>query len=751
MPWTQVFKHCATALTLLSCTYAGLGVAIARADQFHWSSASHQPFEADFNQDGYPDLLLHAKTNTQQHYLLQGNATKRYDMKQRIQLASQLDGLAWSSDKMQLVALRQATSPEATTATPILAISRSGDQALLLQMNLRAKRPDIKQIYPQKRNPWLQHTDKPRYFSGDFDGDGSADLLQIDEKSGEHQVILAAKNQTFKVDNKISQTIRRGLKHNERLIIRDFNRDGQDDIFALSRHGKQPNVLIYSNGKGGFNPADIKRIAVIQAGLQWSDASAGIMATTRKSDNQVVLFRAYNSAERKQSSANCLGWVYDTEAGQASEYCPAPVTGSRLSAQSNGALLLNDCPIEMSVTSNSPQWSNCGSGTIVPNTPTAAPQVNYGPHAHNANLKVSLANTQDDDTFIYELWAQHSHGDLYHLGDVVAPHWSAPTATVALYVTLPTSGTFNLMYRGCHANGCSGFGPASTVAIYPSPGTHTVSASAAFGGTISPKMTQVEHGQTAVFQVTPNPGYIVQSILGCHGVANQNPYVTGAVVAACNIEATFAARTYRVSTSTSTGGTIDRPYQDVLYGQSATFQITPHSGYTAIVTGCGGSLMGTRYQTGPISNACTVTAAFSPQLPNTPDPLTRYDYDARGRLIKMQGDSTIAATYLLDNANNRLAVTAQTAPPSQPTITSFSAPATVAQTGSHATISWASSQASHCALQISGATALEQNLPQNGTITVSIGSTTGVTLTCYNGSLSAAKGKIIRVGTGVMH
>jgi hypothetical protein len=53
--------------------------------------------------------------------------------------------------------------------------------------------------------------------------------------------------------------------------------------------------------------------------------------------------------------------------------------------------------------------------------------------------------------------------------------------------------------------------------------------------------------------------------------------------------------------------------QNVIYNGTASFTVTPNSGYhISSVTGCGGTLAGNTYTTGPITVDCTVTASFAP-------------------------------------------------------------------------------------------------------------------------------------------
>ncbi|WP_111642532.1 WD40/YVTN/BNR-like repeat-containing protein [Marinimicrobium alkaliphilum] len=69
-----------------------------------------------------------------------------------------------------------------------------------------------------------------------------------------------------------------------------------------------------------------------------------------------------------------------------------------------------------------------------------------------------------------------------------------------------------------------------------------------------------------------------------------------------------------VSTSAGTGGSISPSSTSVTQGATATFTVTPESNHTLIsVSGCGGSLSGNTYTTGPITGTCTLTATFALQ------------------------------------------------------------------------------------------------------------------------------------------
>jgi hypothetical protein len=78
-------------------------------------------------------------------------------------------------------------------------------------------------------------------------------------------------------------------------------------------------------------------------------------------------------------------------------------------------------------------------------------------------------------------------------------------------------------------------------------------------------------------------------------------------------QATTTISSYTITPHASAGGRItpDTP-QPVNFNATVGFTITPDNGYRInTVTGCGGSLNGATYTTGPITGNCTVSATFA--------------------------------------------------------------------------------------------------------------------------------------------
>ncbi len=76
---------------------------------------------------------------------------------------------------------------------------------------------------------------------------------------------------------------------------------------------------------------------------------------------------------------------------------------------------------------------------------------------------------------------------------------------------------------------------------------------------------------------------------------------------------TTAVTAYTITTTASTGGSVTPGTTTVNSGQTAKFTVSASNGYTVqSVTGCGGTLSGNTYTTGPVTDNCTVNASFKP-------------------------------------------------------------------------------------------------------------------------------------------
>ncbi|MCP5420098.1 MAG: hypothetical protein H6970_13885 [Gammaproteobacteria bacterium] len=125
--------------------------------------------------------------------------------------------------------------------------------------------------------------------------------------------------------------------------------------------------------------------------------------------------------------------------------------------------------------------------------------------------------------------------------------------------------------------------------------------------------------------------------------------------------ATFTLKSYTVTGEASTGGSITPPSQTVDHGAMATFLVTPDSGYQIdVVSGCGGTLSGATYTTGPITAACTVNASFSVIVGSGPSSVVASDGTFTDQVEILWSAATSATGYRVFRDGNQVAQTAGT-------------------------------------------------------------------------------------------
>jgi len=88
------------------------------------------------------------------------------------------------------------------------------------------------------------------------------------------------------------------------------------------------------------------------------------------------------------------------------------------------------------------------------------------------------------------------------------------------------------------------------------------------------------------------------------------------------------------------------------------------------------------------------------------------------------------------------------APVLLPIITTFNSPSSVNRSGAWITISWTSTNTTHCALAEFGDYSSYPSLSTSGTQSIRIYEDTAITLTCYKGSNSDSKAQLIRADLG---
>ena len=203
----------------------------------------------------------------------------------------------------------------------------------------------------------------------------------------------------------------------------------------------------------------------------------------------------------------------------------------------------------------------------------------------------------------------------------------AGTAPETCRFTNPTPGVWTIEVFG-YSSGTTGY--RLTATLLPSNLTLTltgssyepnlgvnylVTAMAGQGGSIDPTSASVEQGTTTSFAVSPWRGNSIESVTGCGGTLSGNTYTTGEVTEACTVTASFSLNSYTVTATAGNDGSITPSTATVNHGATTSFTVTPQDGYGIVaISGCGGSLSGQTYTTGPVTEACEVSAEFRIQF-----------------------------------------------------------------------------------------------------------------------------------------
>jgi hypothetical protein len=204
------------------------------------------------------------------------------------------------------------------------------------------------------------------------------------------------------------------------------------------------------------------------------------------------------------------------------------------------------------------------------------------------------------------------------LGAVITPTSSVVAhGDTTSFIITTTAGYSIDMVRGCNGDlvGNTYTTGAITenchVGVSTSVNSYLVHATAGEGGSISPGSATVSHGSSISFTVAADSGYSINSVTGCGGSLNGNTFTTGLITAACSVSASFSQNSYTVTATAGEGGSISPGSAIVSHGGSAAFTVAADSGYSInSVTGCGGTLNGNTFTTGPITAACSVSASF---------------------------------------------------------------------------------------------------------------------------------------------
>jgi mannose/cellobiose epimerase-like protein (N-acyl-D-glucosamine 2-epimerase family) len=156
----------------------------------------------------------------------------------------------------------------------------------------------------------------------------------------------------------------------------------------------------------------------------------------------------------------------------------------------------------------------------------------------------------------------------------------------------------------------------SIAAVFEAVPTYTILASAGSGGSISPSGTiTVSEGASQTFTITPSTGYNVSSVtVDGSSVGTVTTYTFTDITANHEISASFSIKSYTITASAGTGGSISPSGAvAVQHGSSQTFSMSPSSGYLIAGVLVDGISVGSpsSYTFSSVTAPHTISASFS--------------------------------------------------------------------------------------------------------------------------------------------
>lgn len=517
--------------TLLTTLLISAVFPILAQEDIQWDNNSHRSLFADFNGDNIPDLLLQANTSNSTSMWVAGTGTSKaptYQSNVSKTLSDSVTGSTWY------------------TNDTIILPGRINDDAINDLLIIRPKQQSISWLEGSNNSPltkdhsientklpWNKSDDVFEYFGGDFNGDGFLDLLALSTEEGKHLLYHGTGTGNFTLAQKVSKKAKWGLRKQEQPIIRDFNGDGRDDIFALAKKANKKHYVVYADEKGLLKNKNIETVKEKFADFKWFNDFHSSSAQNIDDFSGFELLRRFNhpggydeegtyipgdADEEVLARKECKILFYSPNSKDKGAVCESAVTVGNLKGDSE------ETSRQANTTS---QYEPTEPDVFPPSTPASKPTSSVG-----AYPAVNQSFTMSWNSVVGSLYYQifHSTTDSNYSLLYSGTGFSKSTSYSSI-------GYRYFRYKACNAAGCSGFSPYYRTYIYSIPGTTSgVSVSPAsfiIGNTASiswskpsgiigsgayytirelrpngstATVKQVSHGSTSSSNVTPGSG-----------------------------------------------------------------------------------------------------------------------------------------------------------------------------------------------------------------------------------------------------
>ena len=242
---------------LCCCCFLSVFQSLAEKLAVPWQGHHYSPHFADINGDGVSDLLLQSRSSFYFSYWIFG-VVDAHGVVRHYQQDAVLIHQVLHDKAVVLADVNGDGFSDLVSAHEVVLSGGSGfGESVAFGQAIASQGDEL--------------------LSGDFNGDGLADVLVLSSTGGEHSLYHGAVG-----DDDADVTLQwvdvlkgaawakegeRGLS--ERLGVFDMDGDGRDDIFVQGLKANQPHFVIYADESGLLLPANTKRIGAKIGGRDW--------------------------------------------------------------------------------------------------------------------------------------------------------------------------------------------------------------------------------------------------------------------------------------------------------------------------------------------------------------------------------------------------------------------------------------------------------------------------------------------------
>ena len=426
-------------------SFTSFAAAAAAEHTASWNNLTHQPHYADINGDGFNDLLLQAIDS--QHSSSWVNASASHDgYIQYHQTNQQQLNLDLINSKVQLADFNGDGFADLLVRQAQGAVTYFGGA-----QGFDLTTVDATTAINHPAADWQTAPSDFESVSGDFNGDGYADLLLLSQTNQNHQLLHSNGQGQLSLVQSINKNVKWGKVNSDKLLVADFNADGKDDIFAHAKAQSKKHYVVYANTQGKLKPSNTEQIKAQITDVDWHGDAFSVVAGFADNDNLSEVVRFNNALGGIDEN----GIIYDEQnKANKNQHGVAQQTKSQQAKHS--------------YTPKSKTQSTTQSLLSAPATPTSYPNTD-GSSYKPANIGYNITYNAVSGANRYELYEA--------AGSSSAPSDSAYRKIYdgsALYknnISHSNYGYQYYRYKACNGTSCSGLSPWRRVVIYTTPST----------------------------------------------------------------------------------------------------------------------------------------------------------------------------------------------------------------------------------------------------------------------------------------